>query len=503
MVEDYVPDRLEFDLALDGQEHLRRSAGRGHASTAAISMARRPPTSISKARWSIAPAERARRALPVTSSASPTRRSRRPAQPLEGLPTTDAAARRSSPSTLDKLPADDAPARGAGDRAHGRGGWPRGRAQADAAGDRRPAPMIGVKPLFSGRSLGEGENAGFDVDRRLARRHAAGAQRPALRAAQGRDHVPMVSPRRRLGLRAGEDDAARRRRHDRCRRRHAGADFAAGAMGPLSSRSVDRRPQRAGDLGRLRCRLVRRGERRHAGHARNRARQAGIRAGREHDGRGDRPHRRQGDAQRDRRPADQPRSPRTCRRAPRSCACRSATTGAAAPMWWRRCAGRSTRSAERMPGRAIGVQWFAINRKARTLALDMELPPLMRPNTRAAHSGQDRRARRRRGGAHRRRRGRRRHPQPHQLQAAGARRLLSRPAPAHHRDPRPLRPAHRRHAGRARPDQDRRRRRRRRAAGQPADAEAAGALFRPRHRRARRHRRGRCSTFRISPAPRA
>src|SRR5262249_57228809 len=24
-------------------------------------------------------------------------------------------------------------------------------------------PMIGVKPLFSGRSLGEGENAGFDV----------------------------------------------------------------------------------------------------------------------------------------------------------------------------------------------------------------------------------------------------------------------------------------------------------------------------------------------------
>jgi alpha-2-macroglobulin len=37
--------------------------------------------------------------------------------------------------------------------------------------------------------------------------------------------------------------------------------------------------------------------------------------------------------------------------------------------------------AERMPGRAIGVQWFSINRKARTLALDMSLPTLLRPNS--------------------------------------------------------------------------------------------------------------------------
>jgi uncharacterized protein YfaS (alpha-2-macroglobulin family) len=38
-------------------------------------------------------------------------------------------------------------------------------------------------------------------------------------------------------------------------------------------------------------------------------------------------------------------------------------------------------SAQRMPGRAIGVQWFSINRKARTLALDMNLPTLLRPNS--------------------------------------------------------------------------------------------------------------------------
>ncbi len=37
--------------------------------------------------------------------------------------------------------------------------------------------------------------------------------------------------------------------------------------------------------------------------------------------------------------------------------------------------------AQRMPGRAIGVQWFSIDRKAKTLALDMNLPALMRPNT--------------------------------------------------------------------------------------------------------------------------
>jgi uncharacterized protein YfaS (alpha-2-macroglobulin family) len=36
--------------------------------------------------------------------------------------------------------------------------------------------------------------------------------------------------------------------------------------------------------------------------------------------------------------------------------------------------------ASRMPGRAIGVQWFAVDRKARTLGVDMKLPDLMRPN---------------------------------------------------------------------------------------------------------------------------
>ena len=37
--------------------------------------------------------------------------------------------------------------------------------------------------------------------------------------------------------------------------------------------------------------------------------------------------------------------------------------------------------AEHMPGRSIGVQWFSINRKAHTLALDLQLPALLQPNS--------------------------------------------------------------------------------------------------------------------------
>jgi uncharacterized protein YfaS (alpha-2-macroglobulin family) len=38
-------------------------------------------------------------------------------------------------------------------------------------------------------------------------------------------------------------------------------------------------------------------------------------------------------------------------------------------------------AAKRMPGRAIGVQWFTVNKAARTLAMDMTLPQVIRPNT--------------------------------------------------------------------------------------------------------------------------
>jgi alpha-2-macroglobulin len=37
--------------------------------------------------------------------------------------------------------------------------------------------------------------------------------------------------------------------------------------------------------------------------------------------------------------------------------------------------------AQRMPGRSIGVQWFSIDRAARTLTLDLQAPSLLRPNS--------------------------------------------------------------------------------------------------------------------------
>jgi uncharacterized protein YfaS (alpha-2-macroglobulin family) len=36
-------------------------------------------------------------------------------------------------------------------------------------------------------------------------------------------------------------------------------------------------------------------------------------------------------------------------------------------------------AAQRMPGRAIGVQWFSVDRNAKTLAVNLDLPPLSRP----------------------------------------------------------------------------------------------------------------------------
>ena len=78
------------------------------------------------------------------------------------------------------------------------------------------AAMIGVKPLFGGKNVAEGDKAEFDVvfvspdGERLAPR------RPALRAPEDRVALSVVSPGQLLGVRAGQiDHARRRRRRDR------------------------------------------------------------------------------------------------------------------------------------------------------------------------------------------------------------------------------------------------------------------------------------------------
>ena len=371
-------------------------------------------------------------------------------QELDDLPATDAAGKASFPVTLDKLPATTRPLEAtitvsmaeSGGRAVER------KLTLPIAPD---AAMIGVKPVFSGRSLADGANADFDVVMVAPDGKTAGAKRPALRAAAGRDLVSVVPAERQLGIRADQAHRARRRRHGRRRRRQAGAHLAAGEMGPLSPRSVDRR-RRTAPITSLSF---------DAGfYAEASADTPDLlevaldkteyKSGDAMTVVGDRAHRRPPHAQRVHRPAGRHARRRTCKagsvRVPLTVG-KDWGTGAYLVATLRR---PLDAPAQRMPGRAIGVQWFSIDRAARTLALDMKLPATHAAEFRAQRADQARRAYRRRGGARRRRRRRCRHSQSHQLQAAGARRLLSRPAPAHRRDPRPLRAIDRRHAGRAR-----------------------------------------------------
>jgi hypothetical protein len=89
-------------------------------------------------------------------------------------------------------------------------------------------------------------------------------------------------------------------------------------------------------------------------------------------------------------------------------------------------------AASRMPGRAIGLQWFSVDKKARTLAFELPLPTLMRPE--GPHAGGRSSCRGLQQPA--RRRGRPvaavdcRHRQPHHTTSRPRRLTLSRPAPA-------------------------------------------------------------------------
>ena len=158
--------------------------------------------------------------------------------------------------------------------------------------------------------------------------------------------------------------------------------------------------------------------------------------------------------------------------------------------------------AQRMPGRAIGVQWFSIDRKARTLALDMKLPATACGRTTTLRvpvkldglaAGEEARV----------------------VVAAvdvGILNLTNYKPPA----PDDYYLGQRRLTAEIRDlygqlidgmqgtrgaDPHRRRRRRRRTERHAADAGAARALFRHRHGRRRRHRARWRSTFRPSPAP--
>ncbi|HEY5166622.1 MAG TPA: alpha-2-macroglobulin [Pseudolabrys sp.] len=160
MVEDYVADRVEFDLT-----------------SAAGTIGRNTPAQVSVDGHFLygAPASNLELAGAVTIAAA----AERPGfagyafglfddevtavrQELEELPNTDIAGKASFPVKLDKLPATSRPLEAQIEVTMAESG---GRAverklTLAVAPD---APMIGVKPAFSGRSLADGANADFDV----------------------------------------------------------------------------------------------------------------------------------------------------------------------------------------------------------------------------------------------------------------------------------------------------------------------------------------------------
>ena len=141
-----------------------------------------------------------------------------------------------------------------------------------------------------------------------------------------------------------------------------------------------------------------------------------------------------------------------------------------------------------MPARALGLTWAKVSPGDRDLDVSLDVPDEMRPRgpmTIPVSIGNL--AAGRRSLRHGRRR-RCRHSQPHQLQDAGAGRLVLRPAQARHGNPRHLRPAHRPHAGRAGHGPLRRRQRGGAAEVAAADPEAARLLFG--HPEGRRRRQG-------------
>src|SRR5262245_39453441 len=160
MVEDYVPDRLEFELSSPAKTVSRTEpvqvtlAGRYLYGAPAAGLEVAGEVIVAPA------AERPgfagyRFGLSDEQTES-TRNS------LDGLPATDKAGRAAFPISLEKVPQSTRPLEA---RVTVRLAEPGGRAverkltlPVAASG-----PMIGIRPLFSGRSLGEGEQATFDV----------------------------------------------------------------------------------------------------------------------------------------------------------------------------------------------------------------------------------------------------------------------------------------------------------------------------------------------------
>ena len=377
MVEDYVPDRVEFDLASPETRIARNAA-------AAVTVEGRflygaPAAGLDLEGEVVIAAAKERPGFSGYSFGIADEQVASSRQTLDDLPQTDAAGKARFELKLDKIPAATRPleAQLAIRMAESGGRAVERRLTLPVAAD---SAMIGVKPAFSGRSLGEGENATFDIvfaapdGKTLARsnlryellkvetryqwyrqqggweyepvkltRRVADGQFDVAADKPARLSLPVQWGRYRLEVSAGDADGAL-----------TSLTFDAGFYAESSADTpdlleiaLDKPGYRAGEpmnvavtartAGRLTLnvftnRLVSTVTQEVKAGAANVKLAVGKDWG----------------------------------------------TGAYLVATLRR---PLDAPAQRMPGRAIGVQWFAIDRAARTLALDMKLPATMRPNT--------------------------------------------------------------------------------------------------------------------------
>ena len=116
--------------------------------------------------------------------------------------------------------------------------------------------MIGVKPLFNDKSVAEGDPANFDVAFVAPDGKALTREWSALRVAQAGVALPVVPAGLVVGVRAGQVDQARRRWRRQRRARQAGPHPGVAAAGPLPPRREGSGSRRRADVRHLRCRLV-------------------------------------------------------------------------------------------------------------------------------------------------------------------------------------------------------------------------------------------------------
>jgi len=160
MVEDYVPDRLEFDLQAGAPGFARGSETR--MSLAGHFLYGAPASGLDLEGEVVIDAAKERAGFAGYRFGVGDDEVLAVRQPLTDLPQTDSEGKAEFPVSLDTLPETTQPLQATVTVRMAEAG---GRAveRSVTLPVKADAPMIGVKPAFSGRSLGDGENATFDV----------------------------------------------------------------------------------------------------------------------------------------------------------------------------------------------------------------------------------------------------------------------------------------------------------------------------------------------------